>query len=138
MKINSKLGDLVNIKTGKLDANAAVYNGKYPFFTTSEETFKINTYAYDDEAVLVAGNGNLNVKYFHGKFNAYQRTYILTKKEDVKVNMKYIYYFLGEPIALRNPILKQNPPAGKLNLNSTLVPNLVKPMIDFCEDAAQA
>ena len=53
-------------------------------------------------------------------------------------NKKYIYYFLGEPIALRNPILKQNPPAGKLNLNSTLVPNLVKPMIDFCEDAAQA
>ena len=96
MKINSKLGDLVNIKTGKLDANAAVYNGKYPFFTTSEETFKINTYAYDDEAVLVAGNGNLNVKYFHGKFNAYQRTYILTKKEDVKVNMKYIYYFLDK------------------------------------------
>ena len=53
-------------------------------------------------------------------------------------NKKYIYYFLGEPIALRNPILKQNPPVGKLNLNSTLVPNLVKPMIDFCEDAAQA
>ena len=55
--------------------------------------FKIDTYAYDDEAVLVAGNGNLNVKYFYGKFNAYQRTYILTKKENLKVNIKYIYYF---------------------------------------------
>ena len=96
MKNKIKLGDLVNIKTGKLDANAAVDNGKYPFFTTSEETFKIDTYAYDDEAVLVAGNGNLNIKYFYGKFNAYQRTYILTKKENINVNIKYIYYFLDK------------------------------------------
>ena len=96
MKNKVKLGELVNIKTGKLDANAAVYDGKYPFFTTSEETFRIDTYAYDDEVVLVAGNGNLNVKYFYGKFNAYQRTYILTKKENVKVTMKYIYYFLDK------------------------------------------
>ena len=96
MKNKVKLGDLVNIKTGKLDANAAVDNGKYPFFTTSEETFKIDTYAYDDEAVLVAGNGNLNIKYFYGKFNAYQRTYILTKKENINVNIKYIYYFLDK------------------------------------------
>ena len=96
MKNKVKLGELVNIKTGKLDANAANNKGKYPFFTTSEETFKIDTYAYDDEAVLVAGNGNLNVKYFYGKFNAYQRTYILTKKENLKVNIKYIYYFLDK------------------------------------------
>ena len=96
MKNKIKLGDLVNIKTGKLDANAAVDNGKYPFFTTSEETFKIDTYAYDDEAVLVAGNGNLNIKYFYGKFNAYQRTYILTKKENINVNIKYVYYFLDK------------------------------------------
>ena len=96
MKNKVKLGDMVNIKTGKLDANAAVANGKYPFFTTSEETFKIDTYAYDDEAILVAGNGNLNIKYFYGKFNAYQRTYILTKKENINVNIKYIYYFLDK------------------------------------------
>ena len=96
MKNKVKLGELVNIKTGKLDANAANNKGKYPFFTTSEETFKIDTYAYDDETVLVAGNGNLNVKYFHGKFNAYQRTYILTKKENINVNIKYIYYFLDK------------------------------------------
>ncbi len=48
---------------------------------------------------------------------------------------KYTYYFLGESIALTKPILKQNPPEGKLNLNSVLVPNLLKPMADFCEAA---
>ena len=46
------------------------------------------------------------------------------------------YYFLGEPIALKKPILKQNPPSGALNLNSILSWNLIKPMSAFCEDAA--
>jgi len=88
-----KLGKLVSIQTGKLDANAAVENGKYPFFTTAKEISWIDNYAYDDEVVLVAGNGDLNVKYYQGKFNAYQRTYILTSN-DTDIRMKYLYYFL--------------------------------------------
>ena len=91
-----KLGQLVSIQTGKLDANAAVFGGKYPFFTTAKEISRINEYAYDDEVVLVAGNGDLNVKYYKGKFNAYQRTYILTSNSNVR--MKYLYYFLDKYI----------------------------------------
>lgn len=72
-----RLGSLVNIKTGKLDANKNVPEGKYPFFTCSIEPLQIDTYSYDCECVLVAGNGDLNVKYYHGKFDAYQRTYII-------------------------------------------------------------
>lgn len=56
------IGLLCDIKTGKLDANAASPNGKYPFFTCSRETLKIDNYAYDCECVLVAGNGELNAK----------------------------------------------------------------------------
>ena len=91
-----KLGQLVSIQTGKLDANAAVFGGKYPFFTTAKEDSRINEYAYDGEVVLVAGNGDLNVKYYKGKFNAYQRTYILTSNSNVR--MKYLYYFLDKYI----------------------------------------
>ena len=58
-----KIGDLTNIKTGKLDANASSEDGQYPFFTCSREPLKISTYSYDCECVLVAGNGDLNVKY---------------------------------------------------------------------------
>lgn len=65
-----KIGDLTKIKTGKLDANAASHDGKYPFFTCSKEALKISTYSYDCECVLVAGNGDLNVKYYNGKFDA--------------------------------------------------------------------
>lgn len=47
-----KLKELINVKTGKLDANANVPNGKYPFFTCSKETLNIDTYSYDCECVL--------------------------------------------------------------------------------------
>lgn len=88
------LGSLVNIRTGKLDANASNPEGKYPFFTCSRETLKIDTYSYDCECVLVAGNGDLNVKYYNGKFDAYQRTYIIESIDKNILNVKYLYYFM--------------------------------------------
>lgn len=97
------LGDLVNIKTGKLDANQADENGKYPFFTCSKEISKINSYSYDCECVLIAGNGDLNVKYYNGKFEAYQRTYILTSTDVNTLSNKYLYWFMNRYIVqLRN------------------------------------
>lgn len=66
--------------TGKLDSNAMVENGQYPFFTCAKESFWIDTYAFDCEALLLAGNnaaGVYDVKHYKGKFNAYQRTYVL-------------------------------------------------------------
>ena len=87
----STLGELCSIVTGKLDVNQANSDGKYPFFTCAKETYSINRYAFDDEAVLVAGNGFFNVKYYKGKFNAYQRTYVL---HEINVNAKYLYYLV--------------------------------------------
>lgn len=66
--------------TGKLDSNAMVENGLYPFFTCAKESYKIDSYAFDCEALLLAGNnaaGIYDVKHYKGKFNAYQRTYVL-------------------------------------------------------------
>ncbi len=98
-----KLGEYVNIKTGKLDANAASKNGKFPFFTCSAKPLKIGTYAYDCECVLVAGNGDLNVKYYNGKFNAYQRTYIIESKDKNILSVPYLYVYLNQYIdVLRN------------------------------------
>ena len=91
------IGSLCDIKTGKLDANAASPNGKYPFFTCSRETLKIDNYAYDCECVLVAGNGELNAKYYKGKFNAYQRTYIISLKPNTnEISTKYLYCFFSK------------------------------------------
>lgn len=92
-----KLGELVRITTGKLNANAQEKNGKYPFFTCSREILYINTYAFDCEAILLAGNNasaDFNVKYYKGKFNAYQRTYVITIQDTYKLSYKYLYFQL--------------------------------------------
>ena len=89
-----KLGEVCDVKTGKLDANASDGNGLYPFFTCSKEPLRINTYSYDAECVLVAGNGDLNVKYYNGRFDAYQRTYIITLKNGITdISVRYLYCF---------------------------------------------
>ena len=78
-----KWDDVFITKTGKLDSNAAVVDGKYPFFTCAKEVLSIDTYAFDQEALLLAGNnaaGKYDVKYYEGRFNAYQRTYVLSLK----------------------------------------------------------
>ena len=93
------IGSICDIKTGKLDANAASENGAYPFFTCSQAPLRIDNYAYDCECVLVAGNGELNAKYYNGKFNAYQRTYIITTKSEYKnISVKYLYKFFSKYI----------------------------------------
>ena len=89
-----KVGEITKIKTGKLDANASSTDGKYPFFTCSKDPLRINSYSYDCECVLVAGNGDLNVKYYNGKFDAYQRTYIIEDNSNGLLYMPYLYHFL--------------------------------------------
>lgn len=92
-----KLGELVNIRTGKLDSNAMVEGAQYPFFTCSREIFSIDIFAFDCEAILLAGNnasGDFNVKHYRGKFNAYQRTYVITVNEDGKILYGYLKHQL--------------------------------------------
>lgn len=94
--IEIRLGDYVKIKTGKLNANAQDENGEYPFFTCAKVISRINTYAYDCECVLVAGNGVLNAKYYNGKFNAYQRVYIIEVKNREELSTRFLYYFIDK------------------------------------------
>lgn len=99
----AKLGEIAIIRTGKLDSNAAVIGGKYPFFTCDPNTLSIDIWAYDTEAVLLAGNnasGNYTAKYYEGKFNAYQRTYIIESADKEILNTRYLCYALNQQLQL--------------------------------------
>ena len=102
-----KLGDICQITTGKLDANAKVNNGIYPFFTCAERPFKIDSFAFDTEALLISGNGaNLGyINYYNGKFNAYQRTYVL---DIFSENIQYIKWALKVLLPKRIAIEKSS------------------------------
>ncbi|MBU0630598.1 MAG: restriction endonuclease subunit S [Candidatus Margulisbacteria bacterium] len=96
-----KLGKVVSsITTGKLDANAMVENGEYRFYTCAKNYYFIDKYAFDTEALLVSGNG-ANVGYIHyykGKFNAYQRTYVLS---DFSENILFTKLFMDRNLQER-------------------------------------
>jgi type I restriction enzyme S subunit len=92
--VETKLGQYININTGKLDVNAASEFGEYPFFTCSRETYRIDEAAFEGEFVLVAGNGDLNVKYYDGKFNAYQRTYVLNSIDRSILDNQFLFLYM--------------------------------------------
>jgi restriction endonuclease S subunit len=100
----SELGSLCSIKTGKKDVNSGNPDGQYPFFTCAREHTYSDVYSFDCEAILVAGNGDVGaVQYYEGKFEAYQRTYVLS---DFKgIGGRLLYFALNGP--LKETVSKQ-------------------------------
>ncbi|EID4419279.1 restriction endonuclease subunit S [Vibrio vulnificus] len=91
------------VSTGKYDANHGVVNGSYQFYTCAEKPIRSNTYSFEGSSIILPGNGaNVGlVLYFDGKFEAYQRTYVLNNfRRDV--DSKYVYHHLNRYWKLRN------------------------------------
>ena len=83
-----KLKDLITLKTGKLDSNQEEINGTYPFFTCAPNPSRINSFAFNQKAILLAGNnanGNFHINYYEGKFNAFKKKIqeIFSQESDV-------------------------------------------------------
>ncbi|NLP35265.1 MAG: restriction endonuclease subunit S [Clostridiales bacterium] len=95
------LGDFFPVITGKKNANIAIDNGEYPFFTCSQGIFYTDDYSFDANAILLAGNGDFNVKRYNGKFEAYQRTYILIPYDEKYVGLLYnlIEFYLPQIVS---------------------------------------
>ena len=84
------LKDLAPVITGKKDANFATENGEFPFFTCAREISLCDEYDFEGKAILVAGNGSFDIKLYNGKFNAYQRTYIVIPDDDKLFTLMYL------------------------------------------------
>ena len=93
-----KLSDFFNVVTGKKDANFSTKDGVYPFFTCSQDVLNAPDYSFEGAAILLAGNGDFNVKRYIGKFEAYQRTYVLIPFDRKYHSFLYltIKYYLQE------------------------------------------
>ena len=83
------------VQTGSEDANFATPHGRYKFFTCAQETYQCDIPAFEGHAILIAGNGDFNVKHYSGEFNAYQRTYVLLPK---KQNYALLYFVVQQRI----------------------------------------
>lgn len=82
----ANLPEISPIITGKKDANFGTTDGKYLFFTCAQEPIKAPSFSFDCDAVILAGNGDFNVKLYRGQFEAYQRTYVFSP-----YNSEYLY-----------------------------------------------
>ena len=88
------LANLAPILTGKKDANFGTEDGEYPFFTCAQEPIKAPSFSFDCDAVILAGNGDFNVKLYRGRFEAYQRTYVISPFD--KQYLFLIYHVIRE------------------------------------------
>jgi len=92
-----KLKSVCEIKTGKKDVNQGNPQGKYPFFTCAKEHTFSDEYSFDTEALLIAGNGDVGaINYYKGKFEAYQRTYVLLGFKDITA--RYLFFILSNSL----------------------------------------
>lgn len=105
--VSVKLGQIATFATGKLNSNAASPDGAYPFFTCSRQTLRTGTYSFNTEAVLLAGNnaeGIYPIKFHRGKFDAYQRTYVIRSKDAERLHNRYLFYALQPSLGLLRSI----------------------------------
>ncbi|EPI53057.1 type I restriction modification DNA specificity domain protein, partial [Gardnerella pickettii JCP8017A] len=104
-----KLSEFLPVITGKKNANVSSISGLYPFFSCSQNLSWTDDYSFEGSAILVAGNGDFNAKFYNGKFEAYQRTYVL-----IPYNEKYtawLYYAIKQnlkkiTLAARGSVIK--------------------------------
>ena len=90
--------DLVKIETGSRNTEDKNDDGQYPFFVRSQTVERIDSFHYDCEAVLTAGDGVGTGKVFHyinGKFDAHQRVYVMSQFKQ-EVLGKYFYYWFSK------------------------------------------
>ena len=89
--------NVIKITTGDKNTQDKIDTGKYPFFVRSQTIERINTYSFDGEAVLTAGDGVGTGKIYHyinGKFDYHQRVYLMYGFGD-KLDGYYFYLYFS-------------------------------------------
>lgn len=88
--------NLAEIGTGSHNTNEELDDGKYPFFVRSQTPRRLNTYDFDEKAIITAGDGVGVGKVFHyieGKYALHQRAYRIHVTSD-KLEPKYLLHYM--------------------------------------------
>ena len=124
-----RLSEICKIRTGKKNVNQGNPNGKYPFFTCAKEHVYSDSYSYDTEAILLAGNGYIgNPVLYCGKFEAYQRTYILY--DFLNINLEYLNFFLRRSLQKKIIQEKQEGAMPYIKLETIQTIRIIAPTLD--------
>jgi len=131
-----KLGDVSEIGTGNFNRQDENQNGKYPFFVRSKNILKSNKFQFDEEAIILPGEGGIGdiFHYVNGKYALHQRAYRIHIKNHL--NTKFIYYYMyayfkryimtksvgATSISIRKPMLENFPiPIPPLDIQEKIV-----------------
>lgn len=118
-----KLGEVSLVGTGKSNTNEQVENGLYPFYVRSKFVKRINKYEFDEEAIIIPGEGGIGeiFHYVKGKYALHQRAYRIKLQDDIVA--KYVYYYMKTKF--KEFIVK--------NMVGSTVTSIRKPMIENFE-----
>lgn len=122
-----EVGELCNISTGKKDTQDKTEKGMYPFFVRSQSIERINSYSYDGEAILTAGDGVGVGKVFHYvncRFDYHQRVYKLSDFNGV--NGRFLYEYFSNNF--KREVAKYN---AKTSVDSVRLEMITKMKIDI-------
>lgn len=97
------LGQMAVIETGDKDTQDRVDHGLYPFYVRSDVVERINSFSFDCEAILTAGDGvgvGKVVHYASGKFECHQRVYCI-HDFPAEICGRFLYYYFRENFGRR-------------------------------------
>lgn len=91
-----QLSTLADISTGSHNTNEELDDGAYPFFVRSQDVRRLNTYDYDETAIITSGDGVGVGKIFHyisGKYALHQRAYRIHIIDD-RIMSEFFFHYM--------------------------------------------
>ncbi len=123
-----KIRVLTAISTGSRNTQDRVDDGKYPFFVRSQTVERINSYSFDGEAVLTAGDGVGTGKIFHyinGKFDIHQRVY---KISHFKPELNGFFFYKYFSTYFYNRIISMTAKSSVDSVRMEMIANMLVPL----------
>jgi type I restriction enzyme S subunit len=134
----AQIKEHASIKTGKRNTQDNVPDGRYPFFVRSQNVERINSYSYDGEAVLTAGDGVGTGKVFHyvnGRFDFHQRVYRIS---DFSSELNGFYFYLYFSAHFYDRIMSMTAKSSVDSVRLEMIADMAIPLPSHAEQSAIA